>query len=572
LKTTDGGGNWTLLDRPTEYHIRTVQFFDALIGYIAGGDHRTAQCDYPPLCPSYSHGTIMKTIDGGTTWQILYRDTLSIRDVFFLTPSLGWATCIQLWDEELSPRGASYILKTTDGGQTWDLYPQPFGLGAILFANETHGWAIGSNVARTTDGGKTWLFSSPLQRNAYLNSLYFTDALHGYSVGFGGVILQTNDGGLTWQHYDSWLDIGSNNIDVHFINPDTGWIVSSGRVYRTTDKGEHWEAQDATGDAIDCTTDGNCWAIGYGGNIFHTSDAGNTWTMQISGTDAFLKDVKFFNSTVGWAVGEGAILKTMNGGKPWVTQNVSPPISGYNQIVIQDSLRVWVYGSHAERQTKDGGQTWTEPDSIRPVFFLNPDTGWARGHRTFDGGKTWVAIGPVGADSRFVNANTGWNNNSYSILKTLDGGSTWKTELKVDVYHALTLSLFGDGIYFVDSLHGWAVGRGGTLLRYGYPELTTSVPNDEVSESKLEGFELYQNYPNPFNPNTRISFSIHKNAHTSLKIYDILGRRVVTLVDETKNPGQYEIEWNAQRLPSGMYFYRLTVGGFTQTRKMVILR
>ena len=83
---------------------------------------------------------------------------------------------------------------------------------------------------------------------------------------------------------------------------------------------------------------------------------------------------------------------------------------------------------------------------------------------------------------------------------------------------------------------------------------------------------LFQNYPNPFNPATRISYSIKEEGLVTLKIYDVLGKEVVTLVNENKPAGNYEVNWNAFNLPSGMYIYKIQAGSFVQTRKMILLK
>jgi hypothetical protein len=83
---------------------------------------------------------------------------------------------------------------------------------------------------------------------------------------------------------------------------------------------------------------------------------------------------------------------------------------------------------------------------------------------------------------------------------------------------------------------------------------------------------LEQNYPNPFNPSTRISFSVRGSGFVSLKVYDVLGREVRTLVNEDLQPGSYEVTFNADGLASGVYLYRLRAGNFTQTKRMVLLR
>jgi len=85
-------------------------------------------------------------------------------------------------------------------------------------------------------------------------------------------------------------------------------------------------------------------------------------------------------------------------------------------------------------------------------------------------------------------------------------------------------------------------------------------------------FELSQNYPNPFNPSTRIKYQVAINSQVSLKVFDVLGNEVATLVNEEKPAGNYEVEFNASQLSSGVYFYKLTAGSFTDTKKMILLR
>jgi len=117
---------------------------------------------------------------------------------------------------------------------------------------------------------------------------------------------------------------------------------------------------------------------------------------------------------------------------------------------------------------------------------------------------------------------------------------------------------------------GWYVDDIGILI-YTIP---TSALDDEVTVTK---FELEQNYPNPFNPSTKIKYSIpstvnHETSNVSLKIYDVLGNVVATLVNEDKSAGNYEIEFNASNLSSGIYYYRLVTGSFTDTKKMILLK
>jgi len=104
---------------------------------------------------------------------------------------------------------------------------------------------------------------------------------------------------------------------------------------------------------------------------------------------------------------------------------------------------------------------------------------------------------------------------------------------------------------------------------YGDTNYVTSVREDDVTEMK---YELYQNYPNPFNPITSIEYSIPLDSHVSLKVYDILGNEVATLVNESILPGSYQVSFDASGLASGVYFYRLQTGIYSQSRKMIILK
>jgi hypothetical protein len=93
-----------------------------------------------------------------------------------------------------------------------------------------------------------------------------------------------------------------------------------------------------------------------------------------------------------------------------------------------------------------------------------------------------------------------------------------------------------------------------------------------TNKNIVSDYKLEQNYPNPFNPSTKIEYDLPKEGMISLKIYDMLGREVKTLVNEHKNAGSYNIEFNANHLTSGIYFYRLTSGNFTQVKKLILIK
>lgn len=110
-------------------------------------------------------------------------------------------------------------------------------------------------------------------------------------------------------------------------------------------------------------------------------------------------------------------------------------------------------------------------------------------------------------------------------------------------------------------------GRGSTSIKLQSPPVVHVYENPVRSTV----FELAQNYPNPFNPTTRINFRIQKPSHVLLSVYDVLGRRVAVLVSEHREPGSYEVNFNAQGFATGLYFYQLQADGLVQVRKMILL-
>jgi len=102
-----------------------------------------------------------------------------------------------------------------------------------------------------------------------------------------------------------------------------------------------------------------------------------------------------------------------------------------------------------------------------------------------------------------------------------------------------------------------------------YQNVISKVEDDNVLPNE---YMLEQNYPNPFNPSTKIKFEIPDQGFVSLKVYDVLGNEITTLVDEEKPAGEYEVEFDGKGLSSGMYFYTLNAGNYIETKKMILIK
>jgi uncharacterized protein (TIGR02145 family) len=99
------------------------------------------------------------------------------------------------------------------------------------------------------------------------------------------------------------------------------------------------------------------------------------------------------------------------------------------------------------------------------------------------------------------------------------------------------------------------------------------VPTDiETGSNQIHKYELHQNYPNPFNPRTAIEYSISEPGFTVLKVFNVLGNEITTLVHENQSPGKYKVDWNAEGFPSGVYVYRFTAGNYTSIKKMILIK
>ena len=235
------------------------------------------------------------------------------------------------------------------------------------------------------------------------------------------------------------------------------------------------------------------------------------------------------------------------------------------------------------RKTTNSGSNWVVLVSIQElsysiyrIFFINNNTGFFNAYsssslsRTINGGNTWDA-GVYGAGNykyyynfSFPDLNTGWFIGDQ-IIKSTNGGLNWTT---MSTQYGSNFK----GIFFHNNLTGWMVSNGGLIIKTTTGGITGITP---ISSQIPNQFSLSQNYPNPFNPSTKIKFQIPSSgsvAQTFLSVYDVLGREVATLVNQQLQPGTYEVDWDASAYPSGVYFYKLSVGDYSETKRMVLLK
>jgi photosystem II stability/assembly factor-like uncharacterized protein len=299
---------WTLLyPAPTKCNLTSVYFADSNTGFAVGDS-----------------GTVLKTTDGGIIWSGLSTGTTDqLNSVYFTDPNTGYAA----GDE-------GTILKTMDGGTTFTASTPKYtdwDLASVYFANATIGYAVGTGafyILKTMNGGTTWTVLEIGVSDSRLYSVYFTDANTGYAVGgicgmrlppkCSGIILSTNDGGLTWSFNE--FDITSRLVSVYFTDANTGCAVGSkGAILKTINGGKTWSTLESGSthnfQSVYFADASNGYIVGEAGTILKTMDAGITWNVLPSGTTNDLFSVYFTDANTGYSVGSGGtILKTTNGG------------------------------------------------------------------------------------------------------------------------------------------------------------------------------------------------------------------------------------------------------------------
>jgi len=203
----------------------------------------------------------------------------------------------------------------------------------------------------------------------------------------------------------------------------------------------------------------------------------------------------------------------------------------------------------------DGGQSWTHVtgnlEENSNGSGDGPSVNWVEILPTPEGNKYFAGTTTGLYSTTELNSNTVWLQEGAETIGNINVKHITTREVDGEV----VISTYGNGIYSRD--------------------FDASDVSDH--QKPIHGFELYQNYPNPFNPTTTINYSVinksskfHSKVYVNLKVFDILGREVTTLVNEEQAAGNYQVEFSARDLPSGTYIYQLTIENFSQTKKMII--
>ena len=578
LRSVDGGKDWSLVDLRIIVH--SICFISETVGWIAGQEKE----------PGGLKNVLYKTYNGGNTWEFLSATHFD-GSIGFINDNQGYFY------------GGKFIEVTKDGGYSWytttldvkNIICVSFGdtsTGYLLTQYEYYDeppWPLVKNIIyKTTDGGNNW-FEINHYDGSNINQLKFLDADNGWYVGLHGIIKYTSDGGNSW-NFISDESVGGLYEDIQFIdsnkiyisNRSTGFIKSEngGVTWSNPSNPVYVMGQPTT---MHFSDEMNGYIGTAAHKLFRTSDGGYNWSLSFD-EGAYIYSVYCINKDVAYLASDTRIYKTTNSGTDWEMifdyENTGWGYDVIDEIIFFSADKGIAVASHNVLITQDGGESWnrvyTESENynyLRSIHFVSDDFGYittTKGYilKTANGGLNWTKIYSgydISINDIYIFEN---NRDGYAvgdngtILKTSDGGITWEQEKSLTEFtlHSIEFGSKNRGI--ITSTWGiLSIGVNGNI------DFISDNFNTSVSE-----FKLLQNYPNPFNPTTRIKYQIHESGLVTLKIYDVLGREVKTVVNEFKPSGKYEVELNVNELSSGVYFYQLKAGSFVKTNKMILLR
>jgi len=438
----------------------------------------------------------------------------------------GWGIDAQ------NPNTTARAFYTTNSGVTWINASVPDSSRAIVATEYITSQIIYAAGAMNTFNEESFNFSLT-KTNSQINGIPIDIAAKGIDFSRGAFFKSTN-AGMSWQQYGTIPEDCYYVTSCDFINANTGMAIGSimdtnttiqTKILKTTDAGLTWfktmnDLIERDLSSIQFINENLAFATGFEFNgtqemssILRTTNGGINWTSMTRDTVKYTQ-VHFINNNTGYITGTNltgaVILKTTNQGSSW------------NTIYTRDSLILEGINFYGESGVGIAfGEKYYTGDNYVPSVL-----------RTVNFGETW-SLQTINESAPNVNVTSSSMVDKYNYYIT---GGTFQ---EGRIYHT---------------------NNGGS----------TSVNN--TLAIKPSGFSLSQNYPNPFNPATSIKFTVPAKSNVNMKIYNALGKEVAEIINEVKSQGIYEVKFNAENLPGGVYYYKLFAGDLSETKKMILIK
>jgi photosystem II stability/assembly factor-like uncharacterized protein len=396
-----------------------------------------------------------------------------------------------------------------------------------------------------------------------------------------------------------------NQNDIKFESVSTATVVGQdGLIMRTENGGLNWQIQDAGitnvlnamdfisyGD-VSSVTETLLIAVGENGVILKSTDNGTTWNIKTNVTTENLNDIAIYSPDLIYICGNnGTLLRSVDLGETFelitvpVTTNLnSITFSGPQTVVTR--INAVIAGDSGTILVTPNAYDWTQVNSgtsenLYAITFSGVQAICTGANGTIvtsnDDGQSWIpAVSGVTSniyDVKYLSTMVAMASSENGLmLRTEDGGVTWtpiNTPVEADLF----------AVNFANDMVGISTGSEGTEIYSIDGGLTWSsaITNSVLlPATRKQDINLSQNYPNPFNPVTNIDYMINDNSNVSIKIYDMTGREVRTLVNSFQSAGTYSVRFDAMNISSGIYFYVLRVNSgrneITKTMRMILTK
>lgn len=395
-----------------------------------------------------------------------------------------------------------------------------------------------------------------------LTSVSHYDNSNAWTCGNNGVVLRSTNQGLAWSNV-SGNGLPSNISLVNIYGVSTSTALTAGYIGSTT-------------------------------YVYKTSNSGANWTLVFTQPNGFINGIWFNGSSNGFMTGDPvggrwSLWKTTNGGNNWDSTGMYLAQRngelGWNNSLYRNGNETW-FGTDKARiyHSSTGSAPWDSQSTgantnIYTIWVRNysPFIGYAGGDslsKTTNGGNVWniQSIGSTGAITGFAfytYMNMLWHIKSDNkIYITYEGSVSWFAQYTAPAGNYTHLTVIRPEFMSYSNGNLFAIRNNGGISRYFYYGEGVTIISSETPNI----YKLVQNFPNPFNPVTNIGFQIVEFGFTRIVVYDALGKQVQNLVNQELKPGTYEFNWDASAYPSGIYFYKLTSNGYTDTKKMVLIK
>ncbi len=488
------------------------------------------------------------------------------------------------------------VYVSPNNGQGWMQLGQcPVGyVGSITF-NGTEVFVAGQKVGVTTNGGVDWKDISTYNTEGLpwtnIQALCYTkgNLIAGdNAVNISTGIYISNNEGANW----SQANVGVPNYCINSIAANNGYILdaTSGGVFYSTDDGTEWEEPTMHGEyrwadfsAISFRNSNYVFAGDVNGHVYVSTDGGKELTLQTQIEQGASVTSFAFISTFAFAATKpyesgvaGGVYKSLDNGITWtLVNNGLPTPADTNTYVTSLAVignNLFAGTGHGVYLSTDYGDNWTKVNNGltgKLVYALAVKSNelfagtYNEGvFRSNNNGTTWTHTSLITDVTALTVVDTNLFAGTWSkgIYRLVNWDSTW---VPVGLPNVYVTSFAASNGYLYAATNNNSVWRRPISEITDVKKTNGKIPTD---------FSLAQNYPNPFNPSTIIEYTLSDRQFVTLKVFDILGREIKTLVNEEKPAGLYTVMFDADGLSSGIYFYKIQAGKFSETRKMVLLR